>query len=124
MIEDLIREYVTIAEAVADVDYSDENAVHRFNASSDRMRSIVSEVVAMGQDAVSRFAIVLETEPAAAWAAHHLVELAELDAPTRLWCFKLVELAIAEAEETGHLANAMGEESWLNEWRAKSGAKN
>jgi len=123
MIEELIREYVMTAKTIVFGDYSDMEAVRRSNNSSDRMRAIVHKVVAMGQDAVNSFAIVLEEEPAALWAAHQLVELAELDSTTLLRCFKRVELARTQAEAEGQGATAMGEEMWLKEWRANKLAR-
>lgn len=119
MIEELIREYAAAAKTAATVDYSDKKSVLRFNATSDRMRSIVKEVVAMGQEAVNRFTAVLEMEPAAGWAAPQLVELAELDMATLLRCFKRVELGKSEAESRGLFADAMMKEMWLQEWRSK-----
>ena len=119
MIEDLMNEYLSSAEAAVLVDYSDKNSVRRFNALSDRMRAIVDEVVNLGQDAISEFAALLESEPAAMWAAHHLVEKADLDAATLSKCFARVEQAKIEAEAEGDLATAMGEEMWLNEWKAR-----
>jgi hypothetical protein len=120
MIDDLIEEYTTTAENAASVDYSDNKSVRRYNTFSERMRSIVCNIVAMGKDAVCRFTVVLEKEPAAGWAAHHLVELADLDAEILSRCFKRVELAMTYAAAKGDMANAMGEEMWLKEWRAKN----
>lgn len=119
VIDGLISEYLLTAEAAATVDYSNKKSVRRFNSLSDRMRAIVNEVVTLGQDAVVRFAVVLEKEPAAGWAAHHLVEMAHLDPIILSKCFERVEKTRAQAEAKGDVADAMGEEMWLREWRAR-----
>ncbi|MEK6257327.1 MAG: hypothetical protein AABP62_01795 [Planctomycetota bacterium] len=119
MIDALINEYLICAEAAASVDYSDKKSVRQFNARSDRMRAIVYEVVALGSDAVVHFASVLDTEPAAGWAAHHLVEMADLDSTTHSKCLERVEQAKVQAEANGDAASAMGEEMWLKEWWAR-----
>jgi len=121
MIAALIEEYLAQANAAERVDYGDMNSVRRFNAASNRMRAIVDEVVPLGPGAVSKLAVLLEREPAAVWAAHHLVEKAELDQPTRDRCFARVMQARADAESRGDLPDAMGEAMWLNEWRSKFG---
>lgn len=119
VIEQLMNEYLSNAEAAAAVDYSDKKSVRRFNALSDRMREIVDEVVSLGQDAVLHFASLLDREPAAVWAAHHLVEKADIDSATLSRCFARVEQAKAAAEAKGDFANAMGEEMWLKEWKTR-----
>ena len=119
MIDKLIDDYLTSAEAAAYVDYADEKSVMQFNARSDRMRAIVSKVVTLGQDSLIRFTSVLDKEPAARWAAHHLVEMADLDSKTLAKCFERVRQAKLQAEAKGDLANAMGEEMWLKEWMAR-----
>lgn len=119
MIEELMNEYLSNAEIAATVDYSDKKSVRKFNASSDRMRAIADEVVTLGEDAVVQFASLLDREPAAGWAATHLVEKANLDAATLSRCFARVEQAKAEEEAKGNLADAMITEMWLKEWRAK-----
>lgn len=119
MIEDLMNEYLSKSETAATVDYSDKKSVRKFNASSDRMRAIVDEAVNLGQDAIIAFASLLDREPAALWAAHHLVEKADLDSAMLSRCFARVEQAKIDAEAKGDLASAMGEEMWLKEWRAK-----
>ncbi len=116
MIDELISEYLASAEAAATVDYSDKKSVRRFNALSDRMRAIVHEVMTLGQAAIRHFSSVLDTEPAAAWAAHHLVEMVDLDSSTLSKCFERVEQARVQAEVKGEMANATGEEMWLKEW--------
>ncbi|WP_145298299.1 hypothetical protein [Planctopirus ephydatiae] len=119
MIEGLINEYLSKAEIAATVDYSDKKSVRKFNASSDRMREIVDEIVGLGEAAVMTFASLLEIEPAAPWAVHHLVEKADLDSATLSRCFARVEQAIMDAKAKGDPASAMGEEMWLKELRAK-----
>ncbi len=115
-----MTEYQACAEAAASVDYGDKKSVRRFNAMVDRMREIVDEVVSHGEDAVLRFTTLLDTEPAAFWVAHHLVEKASLDKATLARCFARVERAKLEAEEKGDMANAMGEEMWLREWKTRT----
>ncbi len=117
MIEKLMNEYLSCAEAAATVDYSDKKSVRQFNAMSDRMRIIVDEVVKLGQDAVKQFASLMDKEPAAASAAHLLIEMADLDSATLSRCFERVERAKEEAEAKGNLADAMIKEMWLKEWR-------
>jgi len=119
MIEELVSEYQSKAKTAASVDYSDKNSVRQLNASADRMRAIVDEVVSLGTDAAIAFTCLLDQEPAASWAAHHLVEMAELDSATLSRCFSRVEQAMTDAEARGDFANAMGEDMWLNEWKAK-----
>ncbi len=119
MIEELINEYLSNAEIAATVDYSDKKSVQKFNVSSDRMRAIAVEVVNLGKDALVQFASLLDKEPAAGWAATHLVEKANLDGETLSRCFARVEQAKAEEEAKGNLADAMITETWLKEWRAK-----
>jgi hypothetical protein len=116
VLDKLSDEYLISAEAAASVDYADKKSVRQFNARSDRMRAIVGEVVTIGQDAVIHFATVLDSEPAAGWAAHHLVEMADLDARTLTKCFERVKQAKSQAEAKGDMANAVGEEMWLKEW--------
>jgi len=118
MFEELVNEYISSAETAASVDCSDKKSVRRFNASADRMRAIVDEVVGLGQDAILAFTCLLDKEPAATWVAHHLVEKAELDTATLSRCFSRVEQAMIDARAKGDLANAMGEEMWLKEWKA------
>ena len=119
MLARLIEEYITCAEEAAAVDYGNKRSVREFNVRSARMREIVQEVVAMGQDAIGQFSSVLEIEPAAVWLAHHLVELAELDNKTLAKCFNRVMQAKSEAEGNGEHATAMGEDMWLKEWMAR-----
>ena len=116
MSDELIDEYIACAEKAASVNYADKKSVRQFNARSDRMRAIAKEVVTLGQDTLVRFASVLDIEPAAGWAAHHLVEMADVDSQTLLKCFERVRQAKLQAEAKGDLANAMGEEMWLKEW--------
>ena len=119
MSHELIDEYIACAEEAASVNYADKKSVRQFNARSDRMRAIAKEVVMLGQDALFRFASVLDIEPAAGWAAHHLVEMADVDPETLAKCFERVKQAKLQAEAKGDLANAMGEEMWLKEWMAR-----
>lgn len=119
MVEKLMNEYLTNAAAAVSVDYTGKKSVRQFNRQSDRMRAIVREVVSLGQDAVVRFSSLLNQEPAAGWAAHHLVEMADLDPQTLTKCFDQVKQMKLEAEAKGELANAMGEEMWLKEWIKK-----
>lgn len=83
------------------------------------MRAIAKEVVTLGQDALAIFATLLDKEPAAVWAAHHLVEMADIDSQTLAKCFERAKQAKTQAEAQGDLANAMGEEMWLREWMAR-----
>lgn len=121
MIDELIAEYIACAQSTTLVDYSDKKSVRRYNAASDRMRAIVSEVVTLEQDALNRFISVLQEEPASLWAAHHLVELAELDPATLSRCFERVERAKLEAQAESRPADAMGEEIWLKKMKVKKG---
>jgi len=114
--DELIDEYIACAEEAASVNYADKKSVRQFNALSDRMRAIATELVTLGQDALVRFASVLNIEPAAGWAAHHLVEMADVDSQTLVKCFQRFRQAKLQAEAKGDLANAMGEEMWLKEW--------
>jgi len=116
MPDELIDEYIACAEEAASVNYADKKSVRQFNARSDRMRAIVKEVVTLGQDAVVRFASVLDIEPAAGWAAHHLVEMADVNSLILAKCIERVKQAKLQAEAKRDLANAMGEEMWLKEW--------
>ncbi len=117
MIRELMNEYTSRARAAATVDYANEESVRRFNAADNRMRAIVDEVVTlMG---VPQFAAILDGEPAATRAAHHLVERTALDPITLSRCFQRVEQAKEEAEAKGDFAEAMGQEMWLKEWKAK-----
>ena len=119
MIRDLISEYVACADAAELVDYSSMESVHQYNSQADRMRAIVDEVVKLGPDAISQFVCVLEREPASLWAAHDLVEKADLDGATLTRCFELVEKSRVELEARGMSGDAMGEAMWLREWRTK-----
>jgi hypothetical protein len=117
---ELTTEYLSSAEDVASpTDYSDMKSVRRSNAVSDRMRKIVDEVVSLGRNAIVQFASVLNSEPAALRAAHHLVEKADLDSATLSKCIARVELAEQQAKAKGDLATAMGEGMWLKEWKAR-----
>jgi hypothetical protein len=116
---ELIDEYTACAKEAASVDYANKKSVRQFNARCDRMRAIAKEIVTLGEDALVRFASVLDIEPAAVWAAHHLVEMADLDSQTLAKCFERVTKAKLQAEAEGDLANAMGEEMWLKEWMAR-----
>lgn len=118
-IDKLIDEYLSCAERVSNVEYSDKDSVRLFNALSDQMRGIVDIVVSLGHDALLKFTCVLDKEPASIWAAHHLVEKADLDSSITAKCFARVERAKAEADEQLQFADAMGEEMWLKEWRAR-----
>lgn len=122
MLDELIDEYVKTAKEAANVDYADKSSVRKFNAQSDRMRAIARTIVTLGNEAVVRFISVLDNEPAAVWAAHHLVELVDLDSQTLTKCFGRVRQAQLQAEAKGNGADAMGEEMWLKEWMAKKGA--
>ena len=119
MIEKLMNEYMTNAATAAAVDYSDKKSVRQFNSSSDRMRAIVDEVATLGEKAVLMFTSLLDNEPAASWAAVHLVEIAELDSPTLSRCFSRVEQDKNDAEAKGALADVMIKEAWLEKWKAK-----
>lgn len=117
MIRELMDEYTLLAKAATTMDYANDGSVRRFNAASDRMRAIVDEVVTLL--GVPQFAAILDGEPAATRAAHHLVERTALDPITLSRCFERVEQAREEAEARGDFAEAMGEEMWLKEWKAK-----
>ncbi|RCS44029.1 hypothetical protein DTL42_18025 [Bremerella cremea] len=119
MIQDLIDEYLLSAERAATVDFTDKNSIRELNKSTDRMRVIVGEVASLGHAAIMAFTLLLDREPAALWAAHHLIEFAELDSETLSRCFSRVEQAKMEAKKNGNFANAIGEEMWLKEWKAK-----
>lgn len=121
MLDDLINEYLCNANAIKSLNQSDPAQVPSFNKFSDRMRSIVDTVVEIGQDAVIGFTSVLNDESAACWAAHHLVEKAELTPRVLQRCYQIVDRAREDAEAKGHFADAMGEEIWLKEWRARKG---
>ena len=121
MIQDFIDEYLASAEEALTVDYSDKRSVRRYNALVERMRAIADAVVNLGPDAVLQFTSLLDKDPAAIWAAHHLVEKADLDDVTLSRCFECVENEKRAAEEKGDLANAMGEEMWLKEWKTRNG---
>lgn len=116
---ELIDEYTACGKEAASVDYANKKSVRQFNARSDRMRAIAKEIAWLGQDALVRFASVLDIEPAAVWAAHHLVEISDLDSQTLAKCFERVTKAKLQAEAKGDLANAMGEEMWLKERMAR-----
>ena len=120
MIDELINEYVANAEAAESVDYADVESVQWLNDSSDRMREIVAEVVTQERTAHLAFATLLDRPPASRWAAHHLVEMAELEPALLSKCFAIVERIREEAEANGDFATAMGEQMWLKEWRAKT----
>ncbi|MGC3972208.1 MAG: hypothetical protein QM775_34165 [Pirellulales bacterium] len=119
MIQDLLNEYASNAIATTTIDYADRKSVQRFNSLADRMRTIADEVVDLGQDAVVQFVSLLDAEPAAPWAAVHLVEKAELDPETLSRCFSIVEKTKAKAESQGNIADAMIKEMWLKEWKKK-----
>ena len=119
MIAGLIKEYVSNAIAIASIDYADKKSVRRCNALADRMRTIVDQVVSLGQDAVLEFAALIDDKRAGSRVAHHLVEKAALDRETLLKCFARVEQARVDAEARGDPATARGEAMWLDEWRAK-----
>jgi len=120
MIDLLIDEYRIIAELAASIDYEDNDSVQRYNTASDRMRSIVADVVALGQIAVVQFSSILDKQHASIWAAHHLVEMADLDHTTLSKCYGIVEGAKMQAEARGDMATAMGEDLWLKEWRRRN----
>lgn len=120
MIDEPINEYVANAEAAESVDDADVDSVQRLNDSSDRMREIVAEVVAQGRTALLALATLLDRPPASRWAAHHLVEMAEPEPALLSKCFAIVEWVREDAEANGEFANAMGEQMWLKEWRAKT----
>jgi len=91
MIRELMDEYASRARAAATVNYANDESVRRFNAADSRMRAIVDQVVTlMG---VPQFAAILDGEPAATRAAHHLVERTALDPITLSRCFERVEQA-------------------------------
>jgi len=118
VIEGFIDEYLLIAEAAASMDYSGNKSVKQSNALEDRMRMTVDEAVSLGQDAVVRLSSLLDKEPAALWAAHYLVENADLYSATLSRYVARVERARTEVKANGDWASAMGEEMCLKESKA------
>ena len=121
LIRQLIDEYRACAMACTEVACADEASVFRYNIASDRMRAIVDEIVSMGPDGLQQFMAVLDVTPACHWAAHHLVEKADLDSASARRCFSIVEKLIAKAEAESRPADAMGERMWLQEWQVRRG---
>lgn len=117
----LIQEYIEAAEKIKTMDIINAKSIRRRNKIHDRMRAIVNDLASKGQESIKDFLVVLDRKPAAISAAHHLVELAELDLETIKKCFKVVELAMEEEEISGNIANALGEKMWLEEWKSKKG---
>ena len=114
-----MKEYRACAEAAVSIDYGDILSVRQYNALSDRMQAIVVEISSFGRSAVQEFSSILDIEPAAGWAAHQLVELAELNSATRARCFAVVEHMKERAERSGRRTEAKGQEMWLAKWKAK-----
>ena len=112
----LIQEYIETAEGIHAMEIQGSKAIRKWNKMQDRMRAIVVELASKGNESIKEFLVVLDSESAAVSAAHHLVELAEIDSETTNKCFKLVELAMKKQENSGNVANALGEKMWLKEW--------
>jgi hypothetical protein len=110
------EEYKALVEVTNAVDYSDKRTVRRSNNAVKRMYQLVRSAEHDGPGAIRELAQLLDDPGAACWLAHQLVECATLPSAVEDRCFAIVEkLAKDEGPE------GLGEQWWLDEWRAKKG---
>ena len=117
MVEDPLDRYRRLAEIHAAMDYGDHNSVRKGNSAARAMGKVAAKMLSGGRPSVDRFSILLDDSHShvALWAAHHLLELAQLDDPTKQRAVGIIEHA-----SRGNDANALGERIWLQQWRKKA----
>jgi hypothetical protein len=81
------------------------------------MRQIVQHAEESGPDAVAGLLPLLDEPTPAEWLAHHLVELAFIDLAIRAKCISIVKQLVVALRASGDGLNAMGEESWLQDYQ-------
>jgi hypothetical protein len=113
-----INDYRRHATRHAATDYADQTSVREGNQAADSMLKIAREVAQSGEDAIRRFASLLDDPATSGWAAHHLLECMDAEPA-------LVEraLAVIEARSRGDGVAALGERMWLQAWHAKATAE-
>lgn len=119
---DLISEYLEIIKLL-DIDpfYKEvedkkalRKAVRDNNKRADRLRAIAKEIEASHPTLKPSFAHLLyhEKQSVRSWAAHHILEVMNYDAPVRADALREIERIAAEDDTVNGLGNKM----WLQQW--------
>ena len=114
MPENPLDRYRRLAEIHAAMDYGNGNSIRKGNSAARAMGKVAAKILNGGRSGADRFSVLLHDSRShvALWAAHHLLELGELDEPTEQRALGIIERA-SRADD----ANALGERIWLQQRR-------
>jgi hypothetical protein len=96
-------------------EYGVPRSVRQHNAAVAAMYRIVEEAAAAGVEAISELLPLLDEPEAARWLAHQLLEKCRVPDAVERRCLRIIEELAA-----GSGADAVGEQMWLREYRAKN----
>ncbi len=114
----LIEEYKALTENCAVTDYGDKASVKKHNKSVNRMYEIVEAIKnEQSEKAIKQFTelLYIEDNNTNLWASIHSLERLPIDAAT-------IEMAldIIRAAAQNDSADAIGYQSWLDNWNQKN----
>jgi hypothetical protein len=109
MVEDPLDHYRKLVEIHAAMDHGDVIPSEK-GISVRAMGKAAAKMLSSGRDGADRFSVLLDDSRShvALWAAHHLLDLGELDEPTKQRALRIIERA-----SRGNDVNALGDRIWL-----------
>jgi len=114
---DMIEEYIELTKACSQTDYSDKKSVRNHNKSVNRMYEIVESIGREDTSAsINDFNRLLDISENGTnvWAAVHMLERLRVDSKTESKALQIIK-QIAK----GDSAEAMGFQSWLDDYKNK-----
>jgi len=110
MVEDPLDRYRKLVEIHAAMDHGDVIPSEKGNSAVRAMGKVAAKILSSGRDGADRFSVLLDDSRShvALWAAHHLLDLGELDEPTKQRALRIIERA-----SRGNDVNALGDRIWL-----------
>lgn len=113
----LIEEYKMLTATCAATDYGDKSSVRKHNKSVDRMYEIVEAIgYEQTNETPEQFAGLLDISDNKTnlWAAIHILERLPTDSDIEKRALEIIRTATK-----GESADAMGYQSWLEDWNKK-----
>lgn len=114
----LIEEYKALTENCAATDYGDKASVKKHNKSVNRMYEIVEAIkYEQSEKAIQQFTelLYIEDNNTNLWASIHSLERLPIDAATIEMALDIIR-AVAQNDS----AEAIGYQSWLDNWNQKN----